>query len=95
MLQRGKLACIEFTGNIAGYASSVVRALHVPTAKSNTDRILSAVDRLLLLVYRLGPVMADTSGYAGGYWHYPSHRIAPHSRVAKVSSCFQVLKPRY
>lgn len=24
--QRGKLACIEFTGNIAGYASSVVSA---------------------------------------------------------------------
>jgi MFS family permease len=48
--QRGALACMEFTGNIIGYASSVVRAMLlylVYVAK------LFTVDRLFLLIYRL------------------------------------------
>lgn len=36
--------------------------------------------------------MADTSGHASSYWHYPSHRIAHHPRIAKVSADVQMLR---
>lgn len=49
MFKRGKLACIEFTGNIIGYASSVVCALH----GCRVLQLLTAfvVGGLFLLIY--------------------------------------------
>lgn len=56
--QRGKLACIEFTGNIAGYASSVVsyrKGFQYGDSSCSYPlfNLTFAVDRLLLLIHRL------------------------------------------
>ena len=56
--QRGALACMEFTGNIFGYASSVVCVLDsliFPQLSADP-----AVDRLLFVLYRIGLVLANT-----------------------------------
>lgn len=58
---RGKLACIEFTGNIVGYASSVVR--YVPLLSLSPLPLLTlppTVDRLFRLLPPLGPILAST-----------------------------------
>ena len=70
-LQRGALACMEFTGNIFGYASSVVSRLHscsIMELGANTI----VVDRLLLFIHPLGSFMAYPSFYA------MCHRGDPH-----------------
>ena len=49
--QRGALACMEFTGNIVGYASSVVRAVNITFSVFHSTKPFT-VDGLLLLIYR-------------------------------------------
>jgi hypothetical protein len=67
--QRGALACMEFTGNVAGYATSVVSNLseHPPFELS----WLLSVDRLLLLIPRFASFLADTPLYSMHHWRHP------------------------
>jgi hypothetical protein len=48
--QRGALACMEFTGNVFGYASSVVSKMSLCLTRQLVDRLIIVVG-LLLLVY--------------------------------------------
>ena len=50
LCQRGALACMEFTGNIFGYASSVVSKMPLCLTRQLADRLVIVVG-LLLLVY--------------------------------------------
>jgi hypothetical protein len=50
-VQRGALACMEFTGNIIGYSCSVVSLRQVNFDMKSTHLIL--VDGLLLLLHGL------------------------------------------
>jgi len=56
---------MEFTGNIIGYASSVVSKMRLYPGLSAHD---IAVVGLLLLVYRLGPFMAYSTVRSVRHW---------------------------
>lgn len=74
--QRGALACMEFTGNIFGYASSVVRKL---------ARVLLyiadmwTVAGLRLLVHRLELILARTAIHSGCHWDHPGPGFPCHA----------------
>jgi hypothetical protein len=51
---------MEFTGNIAGYAVSVVCSIVIGTCVQTTD-LLVLVGGLLLLVHEVGSIMAYTT----------------------------------
>lgn len=79
---------MEFTGNIIGYSSSVVRSflasLLTPTRAHHVLYDL-VVDRLLLFVHRLGPLVADTPFHTMCNWIYPCHRLPRDAREPKMA----------
>lgn len=82
---RGKLACIEFTGNIVGYSSSVVstaRNRHLTRGYRLTA--LLAVDRLLLLVHRVECFVEGSARHASRHRPNPRRRCTDYPRVAEV-----------
>ena len=68
---------MEFTGNIFGYASSVVCLSNgltfSPFSMNHT------VDRLLLVLYRIGLVLENTPTDPMHYWSYPRCWIPGHA----------------
>ena len=82
LVQRGQLGAAEFTGNIIGYACSVVCG-HGRHASGTLN--LLPVDRLRLYIYTIRLVMAYSSLYTvcrgSGARHWEFH----HPRVTSVS----------
>lgn len=68
--QRGALACMEFTGNIIGYSSSVVRPTHSCVFSRNSSNFC-LVDRLLLLFHWIWSFLANTPFCPMRDWIYP------------------------
>jgi hypothetical protein len=82
---RGKLACIEFTGNIVGYASSVVRS-HPPPPSLDSHDLNFAVDRLLCLLPHLRSLLAYPPRRPMHHRTHPRRRYPPHPRVSKMAA---------
>jgi len=70
---------MEFTGNIVGYSSSVVRSQITLLLADNVLNPTSTVDRLCLLIYRERHVMADTPLHPMHYRLHPRRGFHPHS----------------
>lgn len=81
-LKRGKLACIEFTGNIIGYASSVVCAR--PSAHGLRSMTSFLVGGLLLLIYIFRLVLEIPSISSMCHRFHPRPRVVDDARISQV-----------
>jgi hypothetical protein len=81
---RGKFACIEFTGNIVGYASSIVSPARQTNFIGRLILNVESVDRLFLLLSHLQFGLENTASNSMYYWNDIGHRYYLHSRISKV-----------
>jgi hypothetical protein len=77
-LQRGALACMEFTFNIFGYSCSVVRLLVVLLVELTSD-MDGAVARLFLFLYRKPPCVEAPTFHAMRNWMHSNGWIYRYS----------------
>jgi hypothetical protein len=75
---------MEFTGNIIGYASSVVSKMYLCPTRQLT--YLITVVGLLLLLYRLGPFMACPTVHSVCHWCDSRSRLVGPSREPSVGA---------
>ena len=89
---RGQLACIEFTGNIVGYASSVV-SIAVSTRYAELTIIgnVVAVDWIFRFVHQVGSILENPSRYAVHHRIHSRDWSHLHSRIPSVRRRFPFL----
>ena len=79
---------MEFTGNVLGYATSVVCPFRLEVLCIHQP--LGAVGRLLLLIHRVRPFLARAALHAMRHWGNPCHWLPIYAGKSSVRAvlCF-------